>query len=110
MSEFLSKALDYISIEELPEDIALEICVRVEKKTQKKTKTNKDYLLFKMMDYNSSKTFNAFEWNTAFGEKINEGDNLVVKIKRKGDFHTIAHDYDNKQNNYKKNLKKFMKF
>ncbi len=110
MSEFLSKALDYISIEELPEDVALEICVRIEKKTQKKTKTNKDYILFKMMDYNSSKTFNAFEWNTAFGEKINEGDNLVVKIKRKGDFHTIMHDFDNKQSNYKKNLKKFLKF
>ncbi len=109
MSEFLSKALDYISIEELPEDVEMEVCVRIEKKTQKKTKTGKDYFLFKLMDYNSSKTFNGFEWNTISGEKLNEGDNVVMKIKRKGDFHTICHNYD-KQNNYKKNLKKFLKF
>ena len=99
MSEFLAIAQDYQSFKDLYDNIPTELCVRVEKKIQKKTNKGKDYFLLRLSDYNSGETFNAFEWNVKSGEKLSEGQSLVIKIKKSGDFISVFHSFERRYGN-----------
>lgn len=111
VSEFVLKAQDYLSLHDLGNEISSELCIRLEKKTMKKTNTGKNYYFYRCLDYNSGDFFNVFEWDVNKGELLKEGDNLIIKVKKKGDFISVDH-YSGGNNFSKRNmfLKKFLKY
>ena len=83
----MAKAKQYTSLDLLEDDYPTFMAIRIIKNIPKKTSTGKDYIMNMVIDLNSNKKFNIFNWER---KELKEGENVIVKVKKRNNFISLS--------------------
>jgi DNA polymerase-3 subunit alpha len=87
LDPIMKKAKQYTPLHELPDKFATFMAVKIVKNLKKKTKTGKDYIMNSVVDLNSNKAFNVFNWDM---KEYGESQCAIMKVYKNGDFISVA--------------------
>ena len=87
LDPIVKKAKEYLALQDLEDRQTEKLCIRIIKKLKKKTKTGKDYFMYRTIDLNSQQEFNLFDWE---GKNLEDQKTYICKVYKNGDFYSIS--------------------